>query len=188
MEGYKQLPGKSKLEQTLKNISTESNQEVKENKKQNELAPKTGKQQPLLNKPKPSKKAADKSELKCKPIVSQSTTATEPKKDLGIQIKIHQGTVKVKDSLVVTSSNKRESEPPRSVGSGNDVAQCTGTAMENTKSLEASKELSTQDEIIVGKLLELNFGSFYTGFVLSMYTVYKPVAGVVHATPPGSNA
>lgn len=147
VEGYKQLPGKSKLEQTLKNISTESNQEVKENKKQNELAPKTGKQQPLLNKPKPSKKAADKSELKCKPIVSQSTTATEPKKDLGIQIKIHQGTVK--DSLVVTSSNKRESEPPRSVGSRNDVAQCTGTAMENTKSLEASKELSTQDEIIV---------------------------------------
>lgn len=51
--------------------------------------------------------------------------------------------------MVVTSSNKRESEPPRSVGSRNDVAQCTGTAMENTKSLEASKELSTQDEIIV---------------------------------------
>ncbi|POI34999.1 hypothetical protein CIB84_001249, partial [Bambusicola thoracicus] len=149
VEGYKQLAGKSKLEQTLKNTSTESYQEVKENKKQNELAPKTGKPQPLLNKPKPSKKAADKSELKCKPIVSQSTTATEPKKDLGIQIKIRQGTVKVKDSLVASSSNRKESEPPCSVGSGSDVAQRTGTAMENTKSLEASKELSTQDEIIV---------------------------------------
>uniref|UniRef100_A0A669R6J9 Myosin light chain kinase 3 n=1 Tax=Phasianus colchicus TaxID=9054 RepID=A0A669R6J9_PHACC len=149
VERYKQLPGKSKLEQTPKNISTESNQEVRENKKQNELAPKTGKQKPLLNKPKPSKKAEDKSELKCKPIVSQSTTATEPKKDLGIHVKIHQGTIKVKDALAVTNSDRRESEPSSSVGRENDVDQCAGTAMENTKSLEASKELSTQDGMIV---------------------------------------
>ncbi|XP_048814709.1 myosin light chain kinase 3 isoform X2 [Lagopus muta] len=149
VEGYKQLPSKSKLEQTLKNVSAESNQEVRDNKKQNELAPKTGKQQPLLNKPKPSKKAEDKSELKCKPIVSQSTAATEPKKDLGIQVKIHQGTVEVKDSLAVTNSDRRESEPPCSVGSENDVGQCAGTTMENTKSLEASKELSTQDGMII---------------------------------------
>ncbi|XP_042677310.1 myosin light chain kinase 3 isoform X3 [Centrocercus urophasianus] len=149
VEGCKQLPSKSKLEQTLKNVSAESNQEVRDNKKQNELAPKTGKQQPLLNKPKPSKKAEDKSELKCKPIVSQSTAATEPKKDLGIKVKIHQGTVEVKDSLAVTNSDRRESEPPCSVGSENDVGQCAGTTMENTKSLEASKELSTQDGMIV---------------------------------------
>ncbi|XP_010716076.1 myosin light chain kinase 3 isoform X3 [Meleagris gallopavo] len=149
VEGYKQLPDKSKLEQTPKNISTESNQEVRENKKQNELAPKTGKQQPLLNKLKPSKKAEDKSELKCKPIVSQSTAATEPKKDLGIKVKIHQGTIKVKGSMAVTNSDRRESEPPCSVGSENDVGQCAGTAMENAKSLEASKELSAQDGMIV---------------------------------------
>ncbi|XP_021263982.1 myosin light chain kinase 3 isoform X2 [Numida meleagris] len=149
VEGYKQLPGKSKLEQTPKNISTESNQEVKGNKKQGELAPKTGKQQPLLNKPKPSKKAEEKSELKCKPIVPRSTTAMEPKKDLGIQVKIHQGTVKVEDSLAVTNSERRESEPLCSVGSEKDVGQCAGTATESAKSLEASKELSAQDEVII---------------------------------------
>ncbi|XP_015729449.1 myosin light chain kinase 3 isoform X2 [Coturnix japonica] len=149
VEGCKQLPGKSKLEQTPKIISTESNQEAKEKKKQNELAPKTGKQQPLLNKPKPIKKAEDKSELKCKPIVSQSTTAAGPKKDLGIQVKIHQGTIKVKDSVAVTHSDRRESEPHCSVGSENDVGQCAGTEIENTKSLEAGKELSTQDEMII---------------------------------------
>ncbi|OXB67739.1 hypothetical protein ASZ78_010341 [Callipepla squamata] len=145
VEGCKPLPGKAKFEQAPKNISTESNQEVKGNKKQNELAPKPGK--PLLNKPKLSKKTEVKSELKCKPVVSQSTAAAEPKKDLGIQVKIHQGLVKVEDCLSVTNSERRESEPPCSVGS--DVGQCAGTAAESTKSLEACKELSTQDEMIV---------------------------------------
>ncbi|NWU54663.1 MYLK3 kinase, partial [Dromas ardeola] len=87
-EGVEQPPAKLKLQQSPKNISTELNQEVKWDNKQNELAPQTGKQQQLLSKPKPG-------------------------------------------------------------GSENDAHQCTGMAPEENKSLEASKELPTQDETII---------------------------------------
>ncbi|NWY10643.1 MYLK3 kinase, partial [Aphelocoma coerulescens] len=74
LKGVKQLPDKLKLQQSPKNISSEPNSEVKGDNKQNELAPQTGKQQPFLSKPKPGKKAEEKSELKCKPITSQNVS------------------------------------------------------------------------------------------------------------------
>ncbi|NWR29417.1 MYLK3 kinase, partial [Tachuris rubrigastra] len=64
LKGVKQLPDKLKLQQSPKNTSTEPNPEVKGDNKQNELAPQTGKQQPVLSKPKPGKKAEEKPELK----------------------------------------------------------------------------------------------------------------------------
>ncbi|NXN26361.1 MYLK3 kinase, partial [Nycticryphes semicollaris] len=68
VKGVEQLPDKLKLHQSPKNISTEPNQEVKGDDKPNELAPQTGKQQPLLSKTKPGKKVSEeKSDLKCKP-------------------------------------------------------------------------------------------------------------------------
>ncbi|NWI71205.1 MYLK3 kinase, partial [Todus mexicanus] len=79
VEGVEQQPHKLQLQQSPKNVSTEPHQEVKEDIKQNELAPQTANQQLLLSKPKP----------------------------------------------------------------------CTGIAPEKTKSLEASKELLTQDEMII---------------------------------------
>ncbi|NWH24454.1 MYLK3 kinase, partial [Grus americana] len=88
VEGVEQLPDKLKLQQSPKNISTEPNQEVKGNNKQNELAPQTGKKQPLLSKPKPG-------------------------------------------------------------GSENDAHQGTGMAPEKAKSLDTSKELPTQDEMVI---------------------------------------
>ncbi|XP_009461780.1 PREDICTED: myosin light chain kinase 3 [Nipponia nippon] len=149
VEGVKQLPDKLKLQQSPKNISTEPNQEVKGDKKQNELAPQAGKQQPLLSKPKPGKKAEEKSELKCKPVTSQSISAKEPTKDLGVEVKIHQETAKAEESLTDAKSERRESESASLGGSENDAHQCTGMAPEKTKSLKASKELPTQDEMIV---------------------------------------
>ncbi|KAM6195205.1 myosin light chain kinase 3 isoform 2-T2 [Sarcoramphus papa] len=149
VEGVKQLADKLKLQQSPKNISTEPNQEVKGDNKQNELAPQTGKQQPLLSKPKPGKKAEEKSELKCKPITSQNTSAKEPTKGVGVEVKIHQVTAKAEESLTDTNSERRESESASSGGSENDACQRTGMAAEKTKSLEASKELPTQDEMIV---------------------------------------
>ncbi|KAM6250446.1 myosin light chain kinase 3 isoform 1-T1 [Spheniscus humboldti] len=149
VEGVKQLPDKLKLQQSPKNISTEPNQEVKGNNKQNELAPQAGKQQPLLSKPKPGKKAGEKSELKCKPITSQNTSAKEPTKDLGVEVKIHQETAKAEESPTDTNSERRESESASSGGSENDARQCTGMAPEKTESLKASKELPTQDEMII---------------------------------------
>uniref|UniRef100_A0A8B9TGI0 Myosin light chain kinase 3 n=1 Tax=Anas platyrhynchos TaxID=8839 RepID=A0A8B9TGI0_ANAPL len=148
-EVHEQLPGKLKLKQSPKNISTEPNQEVKGDSKQNEHASKTGKQQLLLNKSKPGKNTEDKSELKCKPKASQNTSATEPKKDLEVEVKIHQETTKAEDSLTVTASEKRESESASSGGSENDVGQCAGMVPQNTTSLEASKEPSTQDEVVI---------------------------------------
>ncbi|NWW33618.1 MYLK3 kinase, partial [Panurus biarmicus] len=53
LKGVKQLPDKLKLQQSPKNISSKPNSEVKEDNKQNELAPQTGKQQLFLSKPKP---------------------------------------------------------------------------------------------------------------------------------------
>ncbi|NXC56076.1 MYLK3 kinase, partial [Aleadryas rufinucha] len=81
LKGVKQLPDKLKLQQSPKNISSKPNSEVKGNNKQNELASQTGKPQPFLSKPKPPKKAEEKSELKCEPITSQNTSAKEPVKD-----------------------------------------------------------------------------------------------------------
>ncbi|KAM6063532.1 myosin light chain kinase 3 isoform 1-T1 [Theristicus caerulescens] len=148
VEGVKQLPDKLKLQQSPKNISTEPNQ-VKGDKKQNELAPQTGKQQPSLSKPKPGKKAEEKSELKCKPVTSQNTSAKEPTKDLGVEVKIHQETAKAEESPTDAKSERRESESASLGGSENDAHQCTGMAPEKTESLKASKELPTQDEMIV---------------------------------------
>ncbi|XP_009318612.1 PREDICTED: myosin light chain kinase 3 [Pygoscelis adeliae] len=149
VEGVKQLPDKLKLQQSPKNISTEPNQEVKGNNKQNELAPQAGKQQPLLSKPKPGKKAGEKSELKCKLITSQNTSAKEPTKDPGVKVKIHQEMAKAEESSTDTNSERRESESASSGGSENDARQCTGMAPEKTESLKASKELPTQDEMII---------------------------------------
>ncbi|XP_035192979.1 myosin light chain kinase 3 isoform X2 [Oxyura jamaicensis] len=148
-EVHEQPPGKLKLKQSPKNISTEPKQEVKGDSKQNELASKTGNQQLLLTKPKPGKKTEDKSEVKSKPKAPQNTSATEPKKDLGIEVKIHQETVKAEDSLTVTGSEKRESESASSGGSENDAGQCAGMVLQNTTSLEASKESSAQDEVVI---------------------------------------
>ncbi|KAM6123873.1 myosin light chain kinase 3 [Phoenicopterus ruber ruber] len=148
VEGVKQLPDKLKLQQSPKNISTEPNQETKGDNKQNELAPQIGKQ-PLLSKPKPGKKAEEKSELKCKPITSQNTSAKEPTKNLGVEVKIHQETAKAEESPTDTNSERRESESASSGGSENDARQCTGTAPEKTESLKASKEVPTEDEMII---------------------------------------
>ncbi|NXG80088.1 MYLK3 kinase, partial [Baryphthengus martii] len=149
VEGVEQLLHNLKLQQSPKNIITEPNQEVKGDNKQNELAPRTGKQQPLLSKPKPVKKAEEKSELKCKPITSQKSSAKEPMKDVGVEVKIHQETAKAEESLTDTNSERKESESASSGGTENDAHQCTGMAPEKTKSLEASKELPTQDEMII---------------------------------------
>ncbi|XP_074896250.1 myosin light chain kinase 3 isoform X3 [Buteo buteo] len=149
VEGVKQLPDKLKLQQSPKNISIEPNQEVKGDNKQNELAPQTGKQQLLLSKPKPDKKAEEKLELKCKPITSQNTSVKEPTKDVGVEVKIHQETAKAEESLTHSNSERRESESASSGGSESDAHQCTGMAPEKPMSLEASKELPTQDEMIV---------------------------------------
>ncbi|XP_009892367.1 PREDICTED: myosin light chain kinase 3 [Charadrius vociferus] len=149
VEGVEQPPDKLKLQQSPKNISTEPNREVKEDNKQNELAPQTGKQQPLVSKPKPGKKAEEKSGLKCKPITSQNTSAKEPTKDLGAEPKIHQETAKAEEPLTDTNSERSESESASSGGSENDAHQSMGMAPEKAKSLEATNELPTQDETII---------------------------------------
>ncbi|XP_027668973.2 myosin light chain kinase 3 isoform X3 [Falco biarmicus] len=145
VEGAKQLPDKLKLQQSPKIISTEPKQEVKGDNKQNELAPRTGKQQTLLSQPKPGKKAEEKSELKRKPTTSQSTSAKEPTKE----VKIHQETAKAEESPTDTNCERREPESASSGGSENAARQCTGTAPEEAESLEASKEHPTQDEMII---------------------------------------
>ncbi|KAM6409068.1 myosin light chain kinase 3 isoform 2-T2 [Rhynochetos jubatus] len=148
VEGVKQLPDKLKLQQSPRNISTEPHREVKGDNKQNELAPQMGKQQPLVSKPKPGKKAEEKSELKCKPVTSQNTSAKEPTKGLGVEMKIHQETAKA-EPLTDTSSERRESDSAPSGRSESDACQCTGVAPEKLKSLKASKELPAQDEMII---------------------------------------
>nr|XP_009499350.1 PREDICTED: myosin light chain kinase 3 [Phalacrocorax carbo] len=149
MEGVEQLLDKLKLKQSSRNISTEPNQDVKRDNKQYELGPQTGKQQPLLSKPKPGKKAEEKSELKCKPITSQNSSAKEPTKGLGVEVKIHQEMAKTEESPTDTNSERRECESASSGESENDAHQCTGLAPEKTMSLKASEELSTQDEMVV---------------------------------------
>ncbi|KFP38026.1 Myosin light chain kinase 3, partial [Chlamydotis macqueenii] len=72
VEGVKQLPDKIKLPPSPKNVSTEPNQEVKGDNKQNKLAPQTGKQQPLLSKPKPG-------------LAPEKTKALEASKELSTQ-------------------------------------------------------------------------------------------------------
>ncbi|XP_010014639.1 PREDICTED: myosin light chain kinase 3 [Nestor notabilis] len=135
VEGVKELPDKVKFQQSPKNISADPNQEVAVVNKQNEPAPQNGKQQPLLSKPKSGKKAEEKSELKCKPVTSQNTSAKEPMKDLGIGGKIYQETAKA-ESRTDANVEKRESK-------------CAGMTPEKTEILEAIKELPTQDETII---------------------------------------
>ncbi|XP_010159695.1 PREDICTED: myosin light chain kinase 3 [Eurypyga helias] len=147
-EGVKQLPDKLKIQQSPKNTSTETNREVKGDSKQNELAPQTGKQQLLLSKPKPGKKAEEESELKCKPVTSQNTSAKEPTKGRGVEVKIHQETAKA-EPLTDTSSEGRESDSAPSRGGESDARQRTGVAPEKANSLQASKELPAQDEMII---------------------------------------
>ncbi|XP_062442061.1 myosin light chain kinase 3 [Rhea pennata] len=149
VEAVKQLPDKLKLKQSPKNTSTEPNQEVKGDNKQSQPASQTEKQQTLLSKSKAAKKAEEKSELKCKPITSQNTSAKESKRDLGIEMKIHQETTKAEESLKDINSERRASEFASSGGSGNDASQCTGTAPEKIKPSGASKELPKQDEMII---------------------------------------
>ncbi|XP_064016379.1 myosin light chain kinase 3 isoform X2 [Pogoniulus pusillus] len=142
-----QLSDKLKLQQSTK--TTELNQEVEGDSKQNDLVPQTGKQQPLLSKPKSSKKDEEKSELKCKPTISKNALAKEPAKDVGVKVKIHQEADKAKESVADTSSERRESESASPGGSENCIHQCTGMAPEETKPLGASEKLLTQDEIII---------------------------------------
>lgn len=191
VKGVEQLPDKVKLQQSPKNTVTEPNQEVKGDNKQNELSSQTGKQQPLLSKPKAGKKAEEKSELKCKPLTSPNTSAKEPTKDLGVEVKIHQETAKVEESLTDTSSERRESESASSGGAENDARQCTGTAPEKTRLSEASKELPTQDEMIIGKLFTVTLENFEI-FVLPLcviynihiiYTMYAIIVGAVLRRP-----
>lgn len=154
LKGVKQLPDKLKLQQNPKNISSKPNSEVRGDNKQNELAPQTGKEQPFLSKPKPGEKAEEKSELKCKPITSQHTSAKEPVKDAGVEVKIHQEAPKAEKSPTDPKSKRRE--PESAGGSGHDAQQCMGEALEKNKSLEAGTALPTQGEII-GKLTNLAY-------------------------------
>lgn len=171
VEGVEQLPDKLNLKPSSKNTSTEPNQEEKGDNKQNELAPQTGKVQAFLSKPKPGKKAEEKSELKCKPITSQNSSVKEPTKDLRAEVKIRQEAAKAEESLMDASSEKRESEPASSGGTGGDAHQRAGTAPE---SREASKELPTQDETIIGKLLAVTLGNYYIEiFVLAVCALYS---------------
>ncbi|KAM6380522.1 myosin light chain kinase 3 isoform 2-T2 [Pluvialis apricaria] len=149
VEGVEQPPDELKLQQSPKKISTEPKQEVKGDNKQNELAPQTGKQQPLLSKPKPGKKAEEKSELKCKPVTLQNSSAKEPAKDLVVEPKIHQETAKAEESLTDTNFERGESESASSGRSENTAHQHTGIAPEKARLLEASNELPTQDETII---------------------------------------
>ncbi|XP_071612922.1 myosin light chain kinase 3 isoform X1 [Heliangelus exortis] len=148
-EGVKQLPDKLEAQQSPRNISTQPSGEVKEDNNQNELAPQAGKQQPLLCKPEPDEKTEEKSELKCKSITSQNTSAMDPTNDLGVEVKTHQETAEAEESLMDTSSEGRESESASSGEGENDASECTGMAPEKSKSLEDSKELSMQDEMII---------------------------------------
>ncbi|XP_025898086.1 myosin light chain kinase 3 isoform X1 [Nothoprocta perdicaria] len=148
-EAVKQLPDKLKLNQSPRNTSTETNQEVKGDNKQSQPASQSWKQQMLLSKPKPAKKAEEKSELKCKVITSQKTSAKELKKDQGIEVKIHPETSKAEESLKDVNSERRESELTSSGGSGNDANQCAGMAPGKTKPLEDSKEPPQQDGMII---------------------------------------
>ncbi|NXY84629.1 MYLK3 kinase, partial [Alcedo cyanopectus] len=148
VEGAAQLPAKLKLQQSPKNIIPELNPEVQGDNKQNELAPQTGKQQPLLSKPKPAKKAEEKSGLKCNPISSESSSAKEPVKDVGTEGKIHQEAAK-EESLRDTSSERKAAQPVSSEGSENAAHQGMGMAPEQSQSLEATQELPTQDEMII---------------------------------------
>lgn len=195
LEGVGQLPDKLKLKPSSKNISTEPNQEVKGDNKQKELAPQTGKEQAFQSKPKPGKKAEEKSELKCKPVTSQNSSVKEPTKDLGAEVKIHQDAAKAEESLKDAGSEKRESESASSGGNGGGAHQHAGAAPETTESREASKELPSQGETVIGKLLAVTHGNYYIEtFVLPVcvlysiriYTKYTITVGILHSRPPVS--
>uniref|UniRef100_A0A8C3P400 Myosin light chain kinase 3 n=1 Tax=Cyanoderma ruficeps TaxID=181631 RepID=A0A8C3P400_9PASS len=146
LKEVKQLPDKLKLQQSPKNISSKPNSEVKGDNKQHELAPQTGTQQLFPSKPKPGEKAEEKSELKCRPKTSQNTSAKEPVKDAGVEVKTHQETAKAEKSPTHAKSERRESETAG--GSRHDAQQSTGEAPEKSKPLEAGGALPSQGEII----------------------------------------
>ncbi|KAM4637864.1 myosin light chain kinase 3 [Amazona ochrocephala] len=136
VERVKELPDKLKLQQCPKTISTDPNQEMAVVNKQNEPAPQNGKQHPLLSKPKSGKKVEEKSELNCKPMTSQNTSAKDSVKDLRVEGEIHQETAKAEESQTDANIEKRES-------------MCEGMTPEKTEVLEGTKELPTQDETII---------------------------------------
>ncbi|XP_071670528.1 myosin light chain kinase 3 isoform X2 [Patagioenas fasciata] len=131
------------------NVHTAEMKEKMEMTKEGNLNDSRGKEQAFQSKPKPGKKAEEKSELKCKPVTSQSGSVKEPTKDLAAEVKIHQDAAKGEESLMDASSEKRESESASSGGSGGGAHQHAGTAPETTESWEASKELPTQGETII---------------------------------------
>ncbi|XP_061211624.1 myosin light chain kinase 3 isoform X2 [Neopsephotus bourkii] len=135
-EGAEELPDKLKLQQSPESISTDPNQEMTVVDKQNEPTPQNGKQQPLLSKPKSGKKVEEKSELKCKSMTSQNISAEDSVKDLGVGGKIHHETAKAEVSQTDTNVEKGESK-------------CEGMTSEKAETLEATKELPTQDETII---------------------------------------
>ncbi|KQK75297.1 myosin light chain kinase 3 [Amazona aestiva] len=136
VERVKELPDKLKLQQCPKTISTDPNQEMAVVNKQNEPAPQNGKQHPLLSKPKSGKKVEEKSELNCKPMTSQNTSAKDSVKDLRVEGEIHQETAKAEESQTDANIEKRES-------------MCEGMTPEKTEVLEGTKELPAQDETII---------------------------------------
>lgn len=170
LKGVKQLPDKLKLQQSPKNISSKPNSEVKGDNKQNELAPQTGKQQLFLSKPKPGEKAEEKSELKCKHITSQNTSAKVPVKDAEVEVKTHQETAKAEKSPTDTKSERRESVTAG--GSRRDAQQCTGGAPGKSKALEAGRALPTQGEII-GKLLTVTLETCTLRILCSSCLLYR---------------
>ncbi|XP_069724868.1 myosin light chain kinase 3 isoform X4 [Phaenicophaeus curvirostris] len=149
VQGAEQLPDKLKLKPSPRNVSSEPDQEVKGDNKQNEPAPPAGKQQPLLSKPEPGKKAEEKSELKGKAVTSPNTFAKEPTKDVRVEVKVHQETAKAEESQMDNNSQRKECESAPAGQSGSVARPCAGVAPEKTESLGASKELPRQDEAII---------------------------------------
>ncbi|NWH81331.1 MYLK3 kinase, partial [Piaya cayana] len=149
VQGAEQLPDKLKRKPSPKNISSEPDQEVKGDNKQNEPASPAGKQQPLQSKPEPGKKAEEKSELKGKAITSPDTFAKEPTKDVRVEVKVHQEIAKAEESQMDNNSQRRDCEAAPAGQSGSDAQPCAGVAPAKAESLGASKELPTQDEAII---------------------------------------
>uniref|UniRef100_A0A8C6J2Q7 Uncharacterized protein n=1 Tax=Melopsittacus undulatus TaxID=13146 RepID=A0A8C6J2Q7_MELUD len=136
VERVEELPDTLKIQQSPKNISTDSNQEMIVVDKQNEPTHQNGKQQPLLSKPNSGKNIEEESELKCKPMTSQNTSVKHSVEDLGVGVKIQHETAKAEESQTDDSVEKRE-------------FKCEGMTPEKTETLHATKELPTQDKTII---------------------------------------
>ncbi|XP_069724866.1 myosin light chain kinase 3 isoform X2 [Phaenicophaeus curvirostris] len=136
---------------TRVSVNTHVN-EVKEKierTKEGNLKDQRWKQQPLLSKPEPGKKAEEKSELKGKAVTSPNTFAKEPTKDVRVEVKVHQETAKAEESQMDNNSQRKECESAPAGQSGSVARPCAGVAPEKTESLGASKELPRQDEAII---------------------------------------